>query len=105
METKTEHPKLKEIRFTLYRIFRSPSAIIGIVLLLAFTIVALLAPYIAPPKYKHKPYMMPHKGYSMMPMAPSQEHLFGTTSGQYDIFYGVVWGTRTAFKIGILVVL
>jgi peptide/nickel transport system permease protein len=28
---------------------------------------------------------------------------FGTTQGQYDIFYGVVWGTRTAFKIGLIV--
>ena len=27
-------------------------------------------------------------------------HLFGTTSGQYDIFYGVVWGARTALKVG-----
>ena len=27
-----------------------------------------------------------------------------TTSGQYDIFYGAVWGTRTAFKIGIFVI-
>jgi peptide/nickel transport system permease protein len=105
MKLKAEHPKLKEIKFTFYRIFRSPSAIIGIVLLLSFAVVAIMAPYIAPPKYEHKPYMMPHKGYSMMPKAPSRENLFGTTSGQYDIFYGVVWGTRTAFKIGIIVVL
>jgi len=31
-------------------------------------------------------------------------HPFGTTSGQYDIAYGIIWGTRTAFLIGILVV-
>jgi len=48
--------------------------------------------------------MMPHKGYSMTPKAPSEKNLFGTTSGQYDIFYGCVWGTRTAFKVGIIVV-
>ena len=30
-------------------------------------------------------------------------HLFGTTTGQYDLFYGIVWGTRTALKVGILV--
>ena len=34
METKTEHPKIKELKYTLYRIFRNPSAIIGVVLLL-----------------------------------------------------------------------
>ena len=28
----------------------------------------------------------------------------GTTSGGYDILYGIVWGTRTAFKSGITIV-
>ncbi len=105
METKTEHPKIKELKYTLYRIFRNPSAIIGVVLLLIFIIIAVLAPYIAPPKFKHRPYMMPHKGYSMTPQPPGEGRIFGTTSGQYDIFYGAVWGTRTAFRIGIIVVL
>lgn len=98
------HPRLKELRFTLYRIFSNPSAVIGTILLACFVVVALLAPAIAPPKHKHRPYMMPHKGYSMTPKPPSKAHIFGTTSGQYDIFYGVVWGTRTAFRIGIIVV-
>jgi peptide/nickel transport system permease protein len=30
-------------------------------------------------------------------------HLMGTTSGQFDIWYGVVWGTRTALFAGIVV--
>ena len=47
---------------------------------------------------------MPHKGYSSTPKPPSAKNIFGTTSGQYDIFYGAVWGTRTAFKIGLFVV-
>jgi peptide/nickel transport system permease protein len=37
------------------------------------------------------------------PEAPSAAHPFGTTEGQYDIFYGVVWGTRTAFIVGIVI--
>lgn len=98
------HPRLRELKFTLYRIFRNPSAIIGFALLIFFVGVAVLAPVIAPPKYAHNPYMMPHKGYSPTPKPPSSHYIFGTTSGQYDIFYGVVWGTRTAFKIGLFVV-
>jgi peptide/nickel transport system permease protein len=98
------HPRLRELTFTLYRIFRNPSAIIGFTLLILFAGVAALAPVIAPPKYAHSPYMMPHKGYSPTPKPPSSTHIFGTTSGQYDIFYGVVWGSRTAFKIGLFVV-
>ena len=98
------HPRMRELKFTLRRIFKNPSAIIGFSLLLCFTAVAVFAPYIAPPKYKHNPYQMPHKGYSQTPKPPSKAHIFGTTSGQYDIFYGAVWGTRTAFKIGIFVI-
>lgn len=47
--------------------------------------------------------------YSRSPIAapPSAENIMGTTGGNrgsgYDIFYGVVWGTRTAFYIGVLV--
>ena len=98
------HPRLQEFKFTLYRIFRNPSAIIGFALLFFFLAVAVFAPQIAPPKYTHNPYMMPHKGFSPTPKAPGDINIFGTTSGQYDIFYGVVWGTRTAFKIGLFVV-
>jgi len=98
------HPRLREFRYTLLRIFRNPSAIIGFSLLFFFAAVAAFAPQIAPPKYAHNPYMMPHKGFSPVPKPPSDTNVFGTTSGQYDIFYGAVWGTRTAFKIGLFVV-
>ena len=99
-----EHPRLRELKYTLYRIFRNPSAVIGFLLILFFLVVAVCAPYIAPPKYAHNPYLMPHKGFSPTPKPPSETNIFGTASGQYDIFYGVVWGTRTAFKIGFFVV-
>jgi peptide/nickel transport system permease protein len=98
------HPRWRELKFTLYRIFRNPSAIIGFALLFFFVGVAVFAPQIAPPKYSYNPYMMPHKGYSPTPKPPSKTNIFGTTSGQYDVFYGAVWGTRTAFKIGLFVV-
>jgi len=99
-----QHPRLRELKFTLHRIFRNPAAIIGFSLILFFAAVAVFAPQIAPPQYDHNPYLMPHKGFSPTPKAPSETHIFGTASGQYDIFYGVVWGTRTAFKIGLFVV-
>lgn len=100
----SEHPRWRELKFTLHRIVRNPSAIIGFSLLFIFVAVALFAPWIAPPKYPHNPYLMPHKGFSPIPKPPSAENIFGTTDGQYDIFYGVIWGTRTAFKIGFFVV-
>ena len=98
------HPRLREFKFTLSRIFKNPAAIIGFSLLLCFGAVAIFAPQIAPPKYEHRPYQMPHKGFSPTPKPPDSNNIFGTTTGQYDIFYGTVWGTRTAFKIGLFVV-
>jgi peptide/nickel transport system permease protein len=48
--------------------------------------------------------MIPRTGYAPIPTPPSLAHIFGTTEGQYDIFYGVIWGTRTAFIIGLSVI-
>jgi len=82
-----------------------PLSAIGFLLLLAFVVIAVIAPWIAPPQYAHEPYRIPRDGYWAEPKPPSAEHLLGTAEGQYDIFYGVVWGTRTAFRVGIIVTL
>jgi len=99
-------------------------SMIGISLIVFFVIVALSAPLIAPKSNSREPFMTPRDGFGPVPRAPGAEwktrpiaipfwfslvgkekwtHLFGTTSGQYDLFYGIVWGTRTALKVGILV--
>jgi len=78
------------------------------------------------PPVDKDPFKMPRDGYSGEPRAPGAEwtrkvpdlpfwyepltgktemtHVLGTTQGQYDILYGIVWGTRTAFETGLLVV-
>lgn len=101
---KEQHPRIRELKYTLTRIFKNPAAIIGFSLMAVFVFIAVASPYLAPPKDVNRPYMMPHRGFSPTPKPPSAENLFGTTSGQYDIYYGIIWGTRTAFKIGIFVV-
>jgi peptide/nickel transport system permease protein len=101
---KEQHPRIRELKYTLTRIFKNPAAIIGFSLMIVFVFIALAAPYLAPPKDPHRPYMMPHRGFSPTPKPPSENNIFGTTSGQYDIYYGIIWGTRTAFKIGMFVI-
>jgi peptide/nickel transport system permease protein len=92
------------LRFTLYQLRKNPLSIIGIAILLTFIIIAIFAPIIAPPPEGHiDSYMIPRDGYSPVPKPPSEEHIFGTT-GQYDIFYGVIWGTRSAFRVGLIVI-
>ncbi len=171
---KEQHPRIRELKFTLSRIFKNPAAIIGFSLMAEFASIAIAAPYLAPPKNPARPYEMPHGGMDPTPHAPSRPnyefsskkllnmkrdkeqklpsefydklkqalkgkryeaeteaveairnaigaeattqyqtlilkhsqnagHIFGTTSGQYDIYYGIIWGTRTAFRIGLAI--
>jgi peptide/nickel transport system permease protein len=87
-------------------LLRNPLSLIGLVMLAFFASVATFAPQIAPPEpYQITPYEIPRSGFRATPQPPSTENPFGTTEGQFDIFYGLVWGTRTAFKIGLGVVL
>jgi len=93
------------LRFILYQLRRNPLSIIGITIILIFVVVAIFAPLIAPPPEGHiNHYMIPRYGYSPTPKPPDAEHRFGTTQGQYDIFYGVIWGTRSAFYVGLVVI-
>ncbi|HLO14264.1 MAG TPA: ABC transporter permease [Anaerolineales bacterium] len=106
-------------------LFKTPASIIGFSLIVFFIIVAIAAPVLAPPKAKGDPFQIPRDGFSSDPKPPGTEwkrntpplpfwwktltgqdkwfHLFGTAAGQYDIYYGMVWGTRTAFKTGLVV--
>ena len=86
------------------KLLSNPTSLVGILLLLAFAVIAVLAPWIAPPPENSRdPYMIPRDGFGSAPRPPSEEHRFGTTEGQYDIYYGVVWGTRTAFRVGVVI--
>jgi peptide/nickel transport system permease protein len=92
------------VKKTLRKFVRNPTSVLGLVLVVMFVIIAIFAPLIAPPLPRQRdPYAIPRDGFAMEPRPPSPEHQFGTTEGQYDIFYGVVWGTRTAFYVGIVV--
>jgi peptide/nickel transport system permease protein len=106
-------------------LFKTPASIIGFSLIVFYVLVAVLAPVIAPPpRATGDPYQIPRDGFKSDPQPPGTlwtrnvpavpfwmkligqdhwVHIFGTAAGQYDIFYGMVWGTRTAFKTGLVV--
>lgn len=88
---------------TLKRILQNKASLVGLVLVLFFAAVALFAPWLAPAQNPRDPYQLPQSSYEVTPQPPSAQHIFGTTEQQYDLYYGVVWGTRLAFKIGITV--
>jgi len=92
-------------KFMARQLVRNPLSLMGIIIIVVFAFIAILAPLVAPPPGGHwNPYLIPRDGYSATPQPPSEEHIFGTTQGQYDIFYGVVWGTRSAFRVGLVVI-
>jgi peptide/nickel transport system permease protein len=105
-------------------IIHNPLSVTGITLISLFIITALIAPYIVSSSSIREPYMTPRDGFGPVPLPPGAAwasrppdvpfwfklvgkekwtHLFGTTSGQYDLFYGIIWGTRTALKVGLIV--
>jgi peptide/nickel transport system permease protein len=110
-----------------YRIIRglvtNPLSIAGMIIIVLFFAIGLFAPLLAPPL--GNPNVIPRDGFNPEPRAPGTEwrvrppplpvwyqaltgndkwvHLFGTASGQWDIYYGIVWGTRTALFTGVLI--
>ena len=84
---------------------RKPLSLAGLALLGGFALLAAAAPLAAPPPPEARDaYLIPQDGYSPDPVLPSSKHWFGTTEQQYDLYYGIVWGTRTAFSIGVKVI-
>src|SRR5262249_44262513 len=87
-------------------------SLLGAGLIGFFALVALAAPLLAPaPPNARDSYLIPQDGYSPDPVTPTfhaedghPAHLFGTTEQQYDLYYGMVWGTRTAFRVALKVV-
>lgn len=62
-----------------------------------------------------RPYNIPRDGFKSAPLPPNRAawatfppdwrlHPMGTTQNRYDIYYGIVWGTRTALFTGVVIV-
>ena len=100
---KEELPPQERVPRWLKVLVRNPVSITGTVLVILFAIVAILAPVLAPPPIPSQPYNIPRDGFSAEPQPPGPGEPLGTTQGQYDLYYGIIWGTRTAFKIGLIV--
>jgi len=74
-------------------------------ILALFVAVAILAPQLAPPDDPENPSStrIVEGNRRAMPQPPSEQALLGTTVGQVDIYYSLVWGTRSALRFGLLV--
>lgn len=101
-------------------------AVTGFIVLGFFVFVALAAPLLAPPLPRARdPMLIPRDGFGTVPLPPGTDwgrnppplpfwwqpltgldhwtHPFGVASGGWDIYYGVIWGTRIAFLSGLVI--
>jgi peptide/nickel transport system permease protein len=107
---KAREPGIKELRFALSRIRKSPLSLVGLFIIIFFVVLAVSAPFIAPqnPPWdinrNPNPFIMPKARYEVDPAPPSAQHPLGLTVNGFDVFYGCVWGSITAFRVGVLVV-
>ncbi|MGM0373703.1 MAG: ABC transporter permease [Chloroflexota bacterium] len=77
----------------------------GCFVVAVFVFTAIGAPHLAPPQTED-PYIIPTgKSYGITPKPPSPEFPLGLMQNQADVLYGLIWGTRVAFKVSLLVVL
>ncbi len=76
----------------LRRFVRNRKAVIGFTIVLFFILVAVLAPLIAPGN--------PKEFAGRANLAPSAEHLLGTSGQGTDVFRQLVWGTRLTLLVG-----
>jgi peptide/nickel transport system permease protein len=76
----------------LRRTISQPKAVIGLVIMTLFILMAIFAPLIAP--YDPSDYVgLPHQ-------PPSAQFWFGTTGQGQDVFSQLVWGSRISLMIG-----
>jgi len=80
----------------------SRALIAGVLLVLVFVLIAAAAPLIAPPD-GDDPYQLPRDGFVGNPELPSPEHPLGLMQDRYDVFHGIIWGTRVAFRVGLVI--
>ena len=110
----------------IHGVVTNPLSVTGLVITALFLLIAAFSPQLAPPlKVANNAYLIPRDGYATEPKPPGTIwkrepppapgwytaltgktqwiHLLGTTSGQWDIYYGIVWGTRTALFVGVVI--
>jgi peptide/nickel transport system permease protein len=94
------------------RFFAHWQNLLGLSIVVLYILAAIFAPMLAPPKdpENFSPFLIVDGVKSRTPLPPSEKAIFGTLATgvllrQLDIYYTVIWGTRSALKFGLLVAL
>ena len=87
-----------QLAWLLCRFARNKAAVVGLVVVAAFVLIAVLAPLIAP-------YDPIKTDWGMIRKAPSAAHWFGTDELGRDVLSRVIHGTRISISVAVLSVL
>lgn len=93
-----EFKRSSQLVLELRRLKRHKPAMIGLGITILIIIIAILAPVIAP-------YDFALQNLDQIRQAPSSEHLFGTDALGRDVLSRVIYGSRIALVIGVIVVI
>lgn len=98
--------QIKEFKYILHLIRRSPLTLAGLILLILIFLVAIFAPYLA---IEHPDNIGGqqtwHSNFKEAFKPPSWEHPCGTDDMGHDIYSMIVYGTREALYVGFSVVI
>jgi len=111
------YPRLEEMKRAVYQVRRNPLTMLGLIIVLSLLSIALFAPFLAPPsEYQRDPMEMEeHFKYNFDLQPPcyfsctgdsgeEDGYVLGSTTRGYDIYYGIVWGSRTSLDVALKVV-
>lgn len=111
---KKHQSKIRDLRFMAHLFRRSLLSMIGLILIIILIFIALFAPFIAS---QHPSYVRVETeqgtqvteerwaiNFSQSLLPPSPKHLFGTDDYGRDLFSMVIYGSRTSFRICVIVV-
>ncbi|MFW9959561.1 MAG: ABC transporter permease [Candidatus Thorarchaeota archaeon] len=90
-------PRAKETKYMLYLIRRSPLVVGGVIIIVVYVLLALLAPYITP-------FGPTERSWYETLRPPSETHPWGTDQNGGDVYSMVIWATQIDLKIAISVV-
>lgn len=92
---------------SLRRFLSRPQNLLALVMLVLYVVVAAAAPLLAPADDPDNPgpFKAVGRPTDVIPRPPSREAPLGTLPRQLDVFYTLIWGTRSALRFGLIVAL
>jgi peptide/nickel transport system permease protein len=95
--------RLRRVRGLAGQALRSPTTLVGAVIITLLIGMAIFAPLIVEPNVPD-PYQMPRDWNNVNAPPGTEGHPLGTGPDGGDVLYGVVWGARTSLRLAVIVV-